>query len=128
VVHTTLREPSEQLNCEHDRTPGRSLRDLALEIEDLWNQVLRELPKGVIIDTPKMSILRIVHRLLIGWCQFGRAGTFSMRSYATVLPAFWTGATGKAITAAGKGARIVAAYLLTCEQASILGHGERIDR
>lgn len=44
-----------------------------------------------------------------------------MRSYALLLPAFWTGNTGKAITAAGKDARIVATYLLTCEHANMLG-------
>jgi len=44
-----------------------------------------------------------------------------MRSYAILLPAFWTGSTGKAITAAGKDARIVAAYLPTCEHANMLG-------
>jgi hypothetical protein len=38
-----------------------------------------------------------------------------------LLPAFWTGITGKAITAAGKDARIVAAYLLTCEHANMFG-------
>lgn len=44
-----------------------------------------------------------------------------MRSFATVLSQFWTGRTGKAITAAGKDARIVATYLLTCEHANMLG-------
>ena len=44
-----------------------------------------------------------------------------MRSFATVLSQFWTGKTGKAITAAGKDARIVATYLLTCEHANMLG-------
>ncbi|MEO6111609.1 MAG: hypothetical protein ABIQ24_07245 [Nitrospiraceae bacterium] len=44
-----------------------------------------------------------------------------MRSYALLLPAFWTGPTGQAITAAGKDARIVATYLLTCEHANMLG-------
>ncbi|MDK2744341.1 MAG: hypothetical protein NDI90_15645 [Nitrospira sp. BO4] len=44
-----------------------------------------------------------------------------MRAYAVVLPSFWTGSTGKAITAAGKNARIVATYLLTCEHANMIG-------
>ena len=44
-----------------------------------------------------------------------------MRTYSMLLPAFWTGITGKAITAAGKDARIVAAYLLTCEHANMFG-------
>jgi hypothetical protein len=44
-----------------------------------------------------------------------------MRGYATVVPAFWTGGTGKAITAAGKDTRIVATYLLTCEHVNMLG-------
>lgn len=44
-----------------------------------------------------------------------------MRSFATVLSQFWTGRTGKAITAAGKDARIVSTYLLTCEHANMLG-------
>lgn len=44
-----------------------------------------------------------------------------MRSFATVLSQFWTGRTGKAIAAAGKDARIVATYLLTCEHANMLG-------
>jgi hypothetical protein len=44
-----------------------------------------------------------------------------MRAYATLLPAFWTGTTGKAITAARKDARIVATYVLTCEHANMLG-------
>ena len=44
-----------------------------------------------------------------------------MRGYATLLSTFWTGTTGKAITAAGKDVRILAAYLLTCEQANMLG-------
>lgn len=44
-----------------------------------------------------------------------------MRSYSLLLPAFWTGPTGKAITAAGKDARILATYLLTCEHSNMIG-------
>lgn len=44
-----------------------------------------------------------------------------MRHYSLILPPFWTGTTGKAITAAGKDARIVATYLLTCDHANMLG-------
>jgi hypothetical protein len=44
-----------------------------------------------------------------------------MRHYSLLLPQFWTGTTGKAITAAGKDARIVATYLLTCEHANMIG-------
>ena len=44
-----------------------------------------------------------------------------MRVFATLRPQFWVGITGKAITAAGKDARIVATYLLTCEHANMLG-------
>jgi hypothetical protein len=44
-----------------------------------------------------------------------------MRSFAAVLSQFWTGTTGKAITAAGKDARIMATYLLTCSHANMLG-------
>ncbi|MEO7862303.1 MAG: hypothetical protein ABIU05_18100 [Nitrospirales bacterium] len=38
-----------------------------------------------------------------------------------VLSQFWTGRTGKAITVAGKDARILATYLLTCEHSNMLG-------
>jgi len=44
-----------------------------------------------------------------------------MRAYSTILPAFWTGDTGRAITAAGKEARILATYLLSNEHANMLG-------
>lgn len=44
-----------------------------------------------------------------------------MRSYSVLLPAFWSGTTGKAITIAGKDTRILATYLLTCEHANMLG-------
>lgn len=44
-----------------------------------------------------------------------------MRVFATLRSQFWTGTTGKAITAAGKDARIVATYLLTCEHANMIG-------
>jgi hypothetical protein len=44
-----------------------------------------------------------------------------MRVFATLRSQFWTGATGKAITAAGKDARIMATYLLTCEHANMIG-------
>jgi hypothetical protein len=44
-----------------------------------------------------------------------------MRHYSLMLPQFWTGTTGKAITAASKDARIVATYLLTCEHANMIG-------
>lgn len=44
-----------------------------------------------------------------------------MRSHAIVLPQFWTGSTGKAITAAGKDTRILATYLLTCDHSNMIG-------
>ena len=44
-----------------------------------------------------------------------------MREYAVILPAFWTGPTGKQITALGKEARILAAYLLTGPYANMIG-------
>lgn len=44
-----------------------------------------------------------------------------MRAFATLRSQFWTGTTGKAITSAGKDARIVATYLLTCEHANMIG-------
>ncbi|RPH81297.1 MAG: hypothetical protein EHM80_02800 [Nitrospiraceae bacterium] len=44
-----------------------------------------------------------------------------MRVFATLRSQFWTGTTGKAITGAGKDARIVATYLLTCEHANMIG-------
>lgn len=44
-----------------------------------------------------------------------------MRIFATLRSQFWTGTTGKAITAAGKDTRIVATYLLTCEHANMIG-------
>jgi hypothetical protein len=44
-----------------------------------------------------------------------------MRSHAIVLPQFWTGPTGKAITAAGKETRILATYLLTCDHSNMIG-------
>lgn len=44
-----------------------------------------------------------------------------MRVFATLRSQFWTGETGRTITAAGKDARIVATYLLTCEQANMIG-------
>lgn len=44
-----------------------------------------------------------------------------MRVFATLRSQFWTGTTGKAITAAGKDARILATYLLSCEHANMIG-------
>ncbi len=38
-----------------------------------------------------------------------------------IVPRFWYGPTGKAITIAGKDTRILATYLLTCEHANMLG-------
>jgi hypothetical protein len=61
MASTTLPEPSEQLNRPYDQAPHRSLRDLALEIEDLWGRTLHERPQGVTIDTPKQSLLRVAH-------------------------------------------------------------------
>jgi hypothetical protein len=76
MVHTTLREPSEQLNPAHDRAPGRSLRDLALEIEDLWGRTLRERPKGMTIDTPKQSLLRVAHFAVAAAADLEEMGSF----------------------------------------------------
>ena len=45
----------------------------------------------------------------------------SMRHYSVMFSTFWTGPTGKAITRAGKDARITATYLLTCEHANMIG-------
>ncbi len=44
-----------------------------------------------------------------------------MRHYSLLLPPFWTGPTGKAITAAGKDARIIATYVLTSQYANMIG-------
>lgn len=44
-----------------------------------------------------------------------------MRDYAKVAPQFWTGATGKAIKAAGPEAVIVAMYLMTSPHANMIG-------
>ncbi len=44
-----------------------------------------------------------------------------MRHYSLLLPPFWTGPTGKAITAAGKDARIIATYVLTSQHANMIG-------
>ncbi len=44
-----------------------------------------------------------------------------MRHYSLVLPQFWTGPTGKGISAAGKDARITATYLLTSAHANMIG-------
>lgn len=44
-----------------------------------------------------------------------------MRDYAKVAPQFWTGATGKALKAAGPEAVIVAMYLMTSPHANMIG-------
>ena len=44
-----------------------------------------------------------------------------MRNFAMVRSQFWTGRTGKTITSAGKEARIMATYLLTCDHANMIG-------
>jgi hypothetical protein len=64
MVQRTLPQASKQHNRPHDQAPGRSLRDLALETEALWGHALRERPQGLTIDTTKMSLLRVAHRVL----------------------------------------------------------------
>jgi hypothetical protein len=44
-----------------------------------------------------------------------------MRSYTILLSPFWTGPTGKRITAAGKDARIVSTYVLSCDHSNMIG-------
>lgn len=44
-----------------------------------------------------------------------------MRDYARVAPQFWTGATGKAIRAAGRDVQVLAFYLVTCPSATMIG-------
>jgi hypothetical protein len=44
-----------------------------------------------------------------------------VRAYGKVAPAFWTGATGRRIRAAGPAAQVVALYLLTGPHANMLG-------
>ena len=44
-----------------------------------------------------------------------------MRAYATVSPTFHTGETGRAITRAGKDAKLVAGYLLTAPESNMIG-------
>jgi hypothetical protein len=44
-----------------------------------------------------------------------------MRSYARVAPQFWTGATGRALRAAGRDAQVVALYLISCPAGLMTG-------
>jgi hypothetical protein len=52
------------VSTQNNAASGRSLRDLALEIEDRWGEALRERPKGLAIDSLKQSLLRVAHRVL----------------------------------------------------------------
>jgi hypothetical protein len=44
-----------------------------------------------------------------------------MRDYATIRPTFWTGATGRAVRAAGRDAQVVALYLLSSPSSNMIG-------
>lgn len=45
----------------------------------------------------------------------------TVRDYAKVLPAFWTGTTGRAIRALGPESQVIALYLMTSPHASAIG-------
>ncbi|MBK7363037.1 MAG: hypothetical protein IPJ01_12135 [Micavibrio sp.] len=44
-----------------------------------------------------------------------------MRDYAIFRPTFWTGETGRRIRALGQDAQLIAAYLITCPSANMIG-------
>jgi hypothetical protein len=43
------------------------------------------------------------------------------RTYARVLPTFWTGSTGKALRDLGRDAQVVAMYLITSPHSNMAG-------